>query len=636
MENNELRSATFTGLRFVILTSIVTAIINVILVLPGSYAELIYGAVQFIWTLFAIFLSLRIYYTNLDKNVRSVALFFSIALVPWTMTLILWKIMLPMFYNDSLAYYISGFGYLATYGILIYILFKLNSSKNWYLPKSKALSINILGAIAIIGILLTVLLNLNWNSPRLVDISILLIYLIADVTILTLVVKLLNKDMENNLKHLILVIGGFMSINFIGDILFEVRYLFSVGHILSYKTSFIINVIYNIALVFVTIALIIYNIKTKNGSLDKINRMLDDSKLFATDIIKNSPDAMCICDKNGYLVTSNDLFTGLFSLALPKDTGTFNLFANLMILEEFKSQFTGLKQGKVIVIHQVNGCLITNRNQPLYLYIKAFPTFGSDGKISNYVAIFEDITDNVHTNDTLKAAKNQAELYVDLMGHDINNMNQIAYGYLEMALDKLNINGKLEKDDQLLISRPIESLKNIANLISNVRKIQRERSGAYKPEIIDVGEILEKVKDQYSNIPRRDVVINYVPETQCFVIANELLNDAFINLVGNAIKHSTGPLTIDIKSSKVVDHDNDYCRIIVQDNGPGISDDLKSTLFERLNLTESRVRGKGLGLCLIKMLVDDYEGQFWVEDRIQGDYSKGARFVVMLPIYQPS
>lgn len=631
MENKELQSATFTGLRFVILTSIVTAIINIILILPGSYAIIIYGAVQFVWTIFTIILLLRIYYTNLDKNVRFLALFFSMAMVPWTITLILWNIMLPMFYNDDLAYYVSGFGYLVTYGILIYALFKLKTSKNWHLDSSKDLTISALGAIAIAGIVLTVLLYLQWDSPRLADIIILLLYLIADVTILALIIKLINMDIENNLRYLIFIIGEFVLINFIGDILFEMRWLFSIEYIQSYKISFIINVIYNVSLVFVTIALIAYNVKTKSRSLEKINRMLDDTKLFASDIIKNSPDAMCICDKNGDLVTSNDLFTRMFRRAAPEDTGTFNLFKHLMILEEFNAQFTGLKQGNIIVIPRVNGCLITDSSQPLYLYIKAFPTFSSDGKISNYVAIFEDITDNVLANETLKAAKNQAELYVDLMGHDINNMNQIAYGYLELALDILNNNGKIVKDDQSLISRPIESMKNIANLISNVRKIQRERSGAYKPEIIDVGKMLEKVKDYYSNTLRGDLTINYVHETQCFVTANELLYDAFGNLVGNAIKHSHGPLAIDIRMSKVLDCDKNYCKIIVEDNGPGIPDELKSTLFERLNLTESRVRGKGFGLCLVKMLVDDYKGEFWVEDRIKGDYSKGAKFIIMLP-----
>jgi nitrogen-specific signal transduction histidine kinase len=74
-----------------------------------------------------------------------------------------------------------------------------------------------------------------------------------------------------------------------------------------------------------------------------------------------------------------------------------------------------------------------------------------------------------------------------------------------------------------------------------------------------------------------------------------------------------------------------YCRVAVEDDGPGIPDTLKNTLFDRLSLTTTRARGKGFGLCLIKMLVDDYHGKFWVEDRIKGDHTNGARFVVMLP-----
>ena len=39
----------------------------------------------------------------------------------------------------------------------------------------------------------------------------------------------------------------------------------------------------------------------------------------------------------------------------------------------------------------------------------------------------------------------------------------------------------------------------------------------------------------------------------------------------------------------------------------------------------------GLGLYLVKSLVESYGGRVWVEDRIAGDHTKGARFVVMLP-----
>jgi signal transduction histidine kinase len=42
-------------------------------------------------------------------------------------------------------------------------------------------------------------------------------------------------------------------------------------------------------------------------------------------------------------------------------------------------------------------------------------------------------------------------------------------------------------------------------------------------------------------------------------------------------------------------------------------------------------KGMGIGLYLVKSLVDSYNGRVWVEDRVPGDHTKGARFVVMLP-----
>ena len=70
---------------------------------------------------------------------------------------------------------------------------------------------------------------------------------------------------------------------------------------------------------------------------------------------------------------------------------------------------------------------------------------------------------------------------------------------------------------------------------------------------------------------------------------------------------------------------------MVEDDGPGIPDDFKSRIFNRMLKGTDKAKGMGLGLYLVKSLVDSYGGRVWVEDRVPGDHTKGARFVVMLP-----
>jgi signal transduction histidine kinase len=210
-------------------------------------------------------------------------------------------------------------------------------------------------------------------------------------------------------------------------------------------------------------------------------------------------------------------------------------------------------------------------------------------------------------------------------------MNQIALGYLELANDVLNLEGKLDKEHQSLIVKPMETLLNNSNLISNVRKLQKEKAGGYEPELMAVDKMLDEVVEQFSNVAGRDVKIG-LHACKCVVRANELIRDVFQNLIGNAIKHSTGPLSIEVKAERLDQDGERYCMITVEDNGPGIPDIVKQKLFDRLSLERTRASGKGFGLCLTKMLVEDYKGKFWVEDRVPGDHTKGARFVVMLPV----
>ena len=116
------------------------------------------------------------------------------------------------------------------------------------------------------------------------------------------------------------------------------------------------------------------------------------------------------------------------------------------------------------------------------------------------LAMAFDVSDRKRAEDALVGAKAQAELYVDLMGHDINNMNQVSLGFLELAHDMIEMNGKLGEDNVVLLDKAMDSLKNSSQLIDSVRKMQREKMGMYEAQVLDVGSVIQDAVKQFDRI----------------------------------------------------------------------------------------------------------------------------------------
>ena len=243
------------------------------------------------------------------------------------------------------------------------------------------------------------------------------------------------------------------------------------------------------------------------------------------------------------------------------------------------------------------------------------------------IGIKRDITERRRAEKALKEAKAQAELYLDLMGHDINNMHQIALGYLELARD-MSAGG----DQGDPYEKPITVLQRSARLIGNVRKLQKLREGSILEQTVDVCRVLTDVHREYGTMPGKQIKLSLNGNEHCCIRANELLYDVVANLVGNAIKHTGDQAEISIDLENVKEDGNGYYRVAVEDNGPGIPDDFKIVIFNRMLKGTAQAKGMGLGLYLVKSLVESYNGRVWVEDRVPGDHTQGARFIVMLPV----
>jgi signal transduction histidine kinase len=133
------------------------------------------------------------------------------------------------------------------------------------------------------------------------------------------------------------------------------------------------------------------------------------------------------------------------------------------------------------------------------------------------------------------------------------------------------------------------------------------------------------------------VVINSSVLPKChYLMGNQFIGDLFLNIVSNAVKFDTAKrVKVDIGITEDRSAKGDYWLISIVDRGRGIPDDRKKAVFERFATGMTGIKGFGLGLSIVSTIVEKFGGRIWVEDRIQGDFSKGAVFKVLLPKARP-
>ncbi len=274
------------------------------------------------------------------------------------------------------------------------------------------------------------------------------------------------------------------------------------------------------------------------------------------------------------------------------------------------------------------------------LWVSATASLSKIGKETVIQFIIQDITKRKNTELKLKQSEikyreayNHVNFYKDIFTHDINNIFQNIQSSVELITLSVQGDLNLENDDELLeIIR--DQVKRGTNLVSNIRKLSEIEDHKFVLNKIELIEVLQEIKNNLIKIYKKKKIIIQI---QCdykklFIKTNELLRVVFENILINAIIHNQNPLIeIIIKISKVFRDEIYYLKLEFFDNGIGILPEMKEKVFQRGYNEKKDKMGLGLGLTLVKKIIENYNGQIWVEDRVEGDYTKGSNFILLIP-----
>ena len=274
---------------------------------------------------------------------------------------------------------------------------------------------------------------------------------------------------------------------------------------------------------------------------------------------------------------------------------------------------------------------LTKEGDLVYCEGNLFP-HREQSKISAVHGFFRNVTERRKTEEALNEAKARTEFFVDLMVHDITNIHQEVLSTFEILL----LTPEFPSELAAFVNEGLTEMERASHLISNVRKITRLYTIQRDERMIDLANAISiamvKVQNEF---PKKELLVTTtIVEGQYLIKADEYLDDVFYGLLHNSVKFDTkDKVRVEIDVGLV--QFTPFLRIQVRDQGPGISDADKEEIFNRLTHRKEKVMGLGLGLTLVKKIIENYGGYISVQDAVEGDHTKGTNFTILLRYQQP-
>lgn len=344
-------------------------------------------------------------------------------------------------------------------------------------------------------------------------------------------------------------------------------------------------------------------------------------------IAEKNINAVLICDNEGRIEWVNTSFVEMSGYTI----------------EELKGQKPGhLLQGPKTNPETVeylrfkikNGepfsCEILNyskNGKKYWVKIQGQALFNKWGEISRYFAIEEDVTEKKKLElqreqllASLEKSNNDLEEYAQIVSHDLKSplrsINSLIFWIKEddkqlssQSMEYLNlIEGKVEKMDRL-----IQGILTYSKIDTTVPAIE---------EPVNTGEVIKNIIETIDIPPHITFDISAT-----MPILNKAdsfrMQQLFQNLIGNAVNYIDKPLgkiRIDWKESST------HYVFSIADNGPGIPEEHHEKIFRTFQSLSNSEKSTGLGLSIVKKIVDYYKGRIWLESKV----GEGTTFYVLL------
>jgi PAS domain S-box-containing protein len=326
-------------------------------------------------------------------------------------------------------------------------------------------------------------------------------------------------------------------------------------------------------------------------------------------IFNNIADGVIILDKQGYIILINQAAAQAFGATIES---IFNRPVSKALPHPDLQSLLGRSAEDGLKYHEIN----FDDGRVFNAHYAPIPNIGS-------AITLQDIS-------YLKELDHIKSDFVHTVSHDLRSPLTSVLGYAEL----IGRTGPLNEHQTEFMARLQASIRDITALVNDLLDLGRLEAGFdTRREIIQLENIIVYTLDVLGGqISAHNMNVHFTSEPNLPPLkANPLrLRQMLDNLIGNAIKYT--PPGGEVKV--LVRTEGGQIILQVTDNGPGIAPTDQPRIFEKFFRGENvpdDVPGSGLGLSIVKSIVDNHQGRIWVESAL----GQGSTFFVVLPAYIP-
>lgn len=346
----------------------------------------------------------------------------------------------------------------------------------------------------------------------------------------------------------------------------------------------------------------------------KLEASVNEKSSQLAGVFKNINDAYVVIDITGNVLKMNTVAIGFFGYDIAVEK--LNI-VNLIYHEDAEYAFSSfkilLKEGSFV---NYTARIITKEKEVRWVQINASVIYDEQQKPIAAQGIVRDITvlknlekQKAKIRKELEKSNNELYEYAHVVSHDLKSPLRSIDALISWI--KMDNEGKLDADTMQNFQLIEGTLETMESLISNILEYSSAGSETNESKDVDLNETMSDLH-KLLFVPEH-ISINIVKKLPIVKGDPTKFQQLFQNLMSNAIKFSdkdNGIIEID-----VVEEPSFY-QFSVKDNGIGIEKKFHDRIFKIFQSLNRSKESTGIGLSIVKKIVDLYEGTIWLESEL--------------------